>query len=271
MTTRRRGYALLIATAMLLLAVAAFACTGPTGSPGEVGPAGLPGAQGEPGAQGPSGSDGTRGEVGPQGEQGPSGPSGKDGPQGPKGEPGNTGAQGPKGDPGDPGDVAKGETGEPGESGPVGPRGPQGNPGAQGPRGVRGQAFSFAIAYSEGMPHRPAVPDFVIPLPDMFRVEGIQDTFIFRWTVSLRGDSHYAGSVKGSHYQIYPPHANNASRSGGSCAATDWVALYHTDPGEPRWRLCHEERGRITREVAQHIDESKGLASESHFYQVYDW
>ena len=246
-----KGSVLLAIVAILLC----VACTGP------VGPAGPQGEQGDTGAQGPSGEAGTDGDQGPPGERGETGP------QGPPGEKGDTGEQGPKGVPGD---LAKGEQGDTGPRGPAGSMGPKGDQGGQGPRGPRGEAVTFAMAYAEGMAHRPSVPDFVIPLPDIFRVEGIQDTYVFTWTTPQRGDNHYAGSVRGRHYQVYPPDANNPSRTSGSCEATEWAGLYYTDP-KARWRIYFDQRTRIARSIAEHMDEARGLESESHFYQSYDW
>ena len=82
----------------------------------------------------------------------------------------------------------------------AGPRGEQGPPGRgeRGPQGLEGPVgptHAYAVAYSEGMEHRPAVPDYIVPLPERFRVEGIEDTYVFVWTVPERGDAHYSGSL----------------------------------------------------------------------------
>ena len=95
------------------------------------------------------------------------------GPQGVAGEQCQTGPAGPQG--------PRGIAGERDPEGAAGPQGPQGVKGADGP------VHSYAVAYSEGMEHRPDVPDFVIPLPHKFRVEGIEDTSIFVWTVPEKG------------------------------------------------------------------------------------
>ena len=272
--SHRTWWTLILWVAVVAIA-SAMACTEPVGPEGSMGPMGEHGPTGEQGAEGPEGRQGEQGGTGAPGPQGLRGPAGADGPSGPKGEQGEPGPEGPPGEKGDtgeqgpkgvPGDLAKGEQGDTGLRGPAGPMGPKGG---QGPRGPRGEAVTFAIAYSEGMAHRPAVPDFVIPLPDTFRVEGIQDTYVFTWTTPQRGDNHYAGSVRDRHYQVYPPDVNNPSRTSGSCEATEWAGLYYTDEG--RWRICFDQRTRIARSIAEHMDEARGLESESHFYQSYDW
>ena len=139
-----------------------------------------------------------------------------------------------------------------------------------------GDAHSYAIAYAEGMEHRPAVPDFVIPLPTRFRVEGIEDTYVFTWVTPERGDAHYEGNLPedGQVWQLYPPHANNASRTMGFCEATDWATLYVKEPGGSEWRSCNStDRGResLATSVAEWLDEEKGLSSQLHIYQAYDW
>ena len=88
-------------------------------------------------------------------------PQGPAGPLGPPGMQGNAGRAGSRGEQGAPGPARRGERGPQGERGPVGP------------------VHAYAIAYSEGMEHMPAVPDYVVPLPSRFRVEGIEDTYFF--------------------------------------------------------------------------------------------
>ena len=199
---------------------------------------------------------------------------GQEGPAGIQGDPGPQGEQGIQGETG-----PRGERGPQGESGEPGAQGIQGIQGEQGPQGVRGpvgETHTYAVAYSEGMEHRPAVPDFVIPLPDKFRVEGIEDTYTFTWTEPERGDAHYAGSLPedGQVWQLYPPHANNPSRTGGFCEATEWAAVYIKEPGGTNWRTCRDSddgRESLASGVAEDLDEAKGLPSELHLYQALDW
>ncbi len=259
---------------LLLVALIAMACTGPigpAGPPGEPGPQGERGPAGKAGGdggQGPQGIPGIKGDAGDPGPEGKPGQDGEAGPMGPRGEAGKDGDEGPMGPAGPRG---AGDPGPKGDKGDTGPTGPPGARGPQGARGPEGQTMTLAIAYSEGMAHRPAVPDFVIPLPKKFRVEGIQNTYVFTWTTPPRGDNHYSGSIAGRHYEVYPPHANNPSRTNGYCEATEWASLYHRDAGGPQWRVCSDKRGHIASIVAEQIDEGRGLASESHFYQAYDW
>ena len=194
------------------------------------------------------------------------GPQGPAGPKGEQGEPGTQGATGMTG--------ARGPTGVMGESG---AQGTQGDRGPQGERGPAGPVHSYAVAYSEGMEHLPAVPDYVVPLPDIFRVEGIEDTYFFEWAVPDKGDPHYSGSLPsdGQLWQLYPPHANNPSRTDGFCDAETWTALFVTESGDTPWYYC-DERGGGSREglatvIARQLDEAKGLSSRLHIYQAYDW
>ena len=96
------------------------------------------------------------------------------------------------------------------------------------------------------------------------------------WTTPERGDAHYAGSLleDGQVWQLYPPHANNSSRTSGFCDATQWAALYFKEPGGSEWRLCQDpDGGRETSAsaIAEYLDEAKGLSSQLHMYQSYDW
>ena len=255
--------------AVLVLILLLLACEGAVGTGGPQGPQGQ---RGEPGPVGPAGE---RGPEGPQGEQGIQGIHGEQGPQGERGEqgePGPQGEQGPQGPKGDATGVA-GPQGPKGETGASGPRGEQGPQGIQGPAGP---VHSYAIAYAEGMAHRPAVPDFVIPLPDKFRVEGIEDTYTFTWMVPERGDAHYSGSLPedGQVWQLYPPHANNPSRTSGFCDAAEWALIYIREPDGSNWRSCEDRRGAretLATRAAEWLDEAKGLLSELHIYQAYDW
>ena len=201
-----------------------------------------------------------------EGPQGPAGPKGEKGEQGPQGLAGATGPQGPPG-------VA----GERGAQGVVGSQGRPGERGPQGEMGVAGPVHAYAIAYSEGMEHRPAVPEYVVPLPDRFRVEGIEDTYLFEWATPDRGDPHYNGSLPsdGQTWQLYPPHPNNASRTEGFCENTDWTALFVKEQGGVTWLLCNQSDGGgregLATGVAEGLDEGKGLSSQLHIYQAYDW
>ena len=264
----RLRFLLCVATTLML---AVIACAGPQGLQGDVGSQGPQGNQGQVGPQGPPGTDGAKGPMGPMG---PPGPQGEIGPEGQRGDTGPKGDQGPQGERGEVGPQGKtgpaGSPGEKGEEGLVGPSGPRGQRGAQGPRGPAGEAVTYSIAYAEGMSHRPAVPDFIIPLPDRFRVEGIRDTYVFTWTVPARGDNHYAGRLGDQVWELYPPHANNPSRTEGYCKAIEWAALYKDDVAGS-WRICHDNRPGIATEVVRNLDEFKGLESETHFYQTYDW
>lgn len=188
------------------------------------------------------------------------------GPQGIQGERGERGPQGIQG--------VQGERGIRGQSGVQGERGERG---PQGERGPAGLAHSYTVAYSEGMEHMPAVPDFVIPLPDKFRVEGIEDSYFFEWTVPERGDPHYSGSLPSDSqvWQLYPPNANNASRTEGFCSTTDWTSLFLTEADSNYWYFCDDsERGGregSAKAIAARLDEAKGLSSRLHIYQAYDW
>lgn len=184
------------------------------------------------------------------------------------------GPPGPKGDPGPQGETGVGMQGPPGVAG---ERGLRGERGPQGERGPAGPVHSYAVAYSEGMEHRPAVPDFVVSLPNSFRVEGIEDTYLFEWTVPDRGDSHYSGSLPSDSqkWQLYPPHPNNSSRTEGFCEAETWTAIFYKDAEDGPWYYCDDSKGG-TREgmasgIAVGLDEAKGLSSRLHIYQAYDW
>ena len=190
-----------------------------------------------------------------------------------QGPPGPAGPKGEQGEPGPQGETGIGMQGSPGVAG---ERGLRGERGPQGERGPAGPVHSYAVAYSEGMEHRPAVPDFVVPLPDSFRVEGIEDTYFFEWTVPDRGDPHYSGSLPsdGQVWQLYPPHANNSSRTDGFCDPETWVALVVPEPDDTAWFYCDDnERGRegLATGIVNLMDEAKGLSSRLHIYQAYDW
>ena len=160
--------------------------------------------------------------------------------------------------------------GPPGEPGPTGPQGPSG---PQGPRGPVGPTHTYAVSYAKGMAHRPAVPEFVVPLPKQFRVEGIEHTYRFTWTVPERGDAHYEGShaAHGHVWQVYPPHANNVSRTVGYCEATMWASVHISEKGEDPWSACSAGRELLATDVARWLDADKGLASELHIYLAHDW
>ena len=186
------------------------------------GPAGPPGPQGE---RGDAGEPGPMGETGPRGPAGPSGSMGPEGPQGSQGEQGVVGPMGPKG-----------------EVGPMGPEGPQGegDPGPQGPQGEPGRVHANSVV--------------LIPLPEAFTVEGLEDTYTFTLKAADTTEPYY--DTEGL-WQLYPPHMTNpirssfVARSQGSdgCAEEAWFA---TTPNG-HFGACGEDRERLALNVVRWI------------------
>ena len=189
-----------------------------------------------------------------QGPPGPRGATGLMGPMGPMGKQGPQGEAGPRGDPG-----IQGVRGEKGEQGPQGVQGP------------RGRAVTYSIAYSEGMEYRPAVPDFVVPLPPGFSVGGVSDTYVSVWTIPPGDkDKYYTGSMGDLVWRIYPPNKNNPTRTNGFCEATEWAARWLMFEDSPGQYTCSDKRTSIATSSAYYMDDDRGLPSQIHFYETID-
>ena len=248
--TLHRQWRLLIVTTMVTMVVTMFfACTGPQGDLGPRGASGEQGAQGERGAQGPQGEQGLTGEkgdigaagaVGPMGDQGPMGgipgpvgprgPQGDGGPTGPEGARGATGLQGNRGSPG-----AEGAAGSTGERGLPGDKGEKGDAGLQGPQGEPGQVHSNSVV--------------VIPLPEKYEIEGIEDTYTFTLMDADTAEPYY--DVSPGPWQIYPPHMSNPIRTRSlQCSPESWFA---STRGGGR-SACDAERERLSRSVVGWIE-----------------
>ena len=214
------------------------------------------------GPPGPRGATGPMGQVGPKGDQGDKGEQGE---PGPRGVAGPIGQIGPKGDQGD-----RGERGPRGATGAQGDRGEQGERGPQGVRGPQGAAVTYAIAYSEGMEHRPAVPDFVVPLPPGLTVDGVEDTYVFTWTIPLGDkDKYYSGRLADEWaWKVWPPNKNNSARTEGYCENTEWASIRQTI--DVAWYNCDVNRMGAAKAIARWIDEDRGLASTLHIYEAID-